>query len=233
MSKVMLFSGGLDSVLQEHFIKPDKLLYIDIGGEYSKAEIKHIKTLGAHYTRRLVIQKLDISAFEASDLYLPFRNLLFITLAFEYGDQVYIGFNEADNAPDKDAAFMLYVNDLFRHMNKPGYVPSSWKGTPLVQAPFKTFTKTELLRKYINEGGYMPLIKKLRTCYDAESKKGCGKCSPCLSKAVALINNGQRIQYLFDEPITKAALIKMRKVHLKYRKTSRQNAEFTNAIALL
>lgn len=45
-------------------------------------------------------------------------------------------------------------------------------------------------------------IQNIRTCYDSQSHKGCGKCRPCLNKAVALINNNIYQPGLFDEEIT-------------------------------
>ena len=40
--KVLLFSGGFDSMLQEWLIKPDILLYVDMRTSYSDREIEEI-----------------------------------------------------------------------------------------------------------------------------------------------------------------------------------------------
>ena len=57
-------------------------------------------------------------------------------------------------------------------------------------------------------------IQNIRTCYNGTSKKGCGICGPCLSKAVALLNNDIFIEGLFDEEIT----IKKLENRLEYAK---------------
>ena len=54
--KVLLFSGGLDSRLQEWLIKPDVLLYVDMKTSYSDAELREIHRLPKYYTDRLVIK---------------------------------------------------------------------------------------------------------------------------------------------------------------------------------
>ena len=54
--KVLLFSGGLDSMLQEYLLKPDVLLYVDMKTSYSEREIEALHKLSKHYTDRLVIK---------------------------------------------------------------------------------------------------------------------------------------------------------------------------------
>ena len=42
MTKVLLYSGGVDSWLINKLWKPDIKLYININGAYNKEEIKHL-----------------------------------------------------------------------------------------------------------------------------------------------------------------------------------------------
>ena len=43
VTKILLFSGGSDSVLISHLYQPDYLVYCDLGTEYSEEEIKKDK----------------------------------------------------------------------------------------------------------------------------------------------------------------------------------------------
>ena len=197
--KVLLFSGGFDSTLQEFLINPDILLYVDMNTSYSKVEIDHLKTLPKYYTDRLIIKELPLGEYERKNKYLPYRNLILGTIAMEYGQHVYFGFNKADDAPDKDTVFLQKISSLFRHLNINAIGDMGWDNYNFsFNAPFKKYTKTDLVRKCLSKGMDKEFIRNIRTCYDSKSEKGCGLCGPCRRKAIALINNGISIKGLFD-----------------------------------
>ena len=115
--KVLLFSGGFDSRLEEFLIKPDILLYVDMDTSYSAMEVAYLKTLPQSYQDRLIIKKLPLGEYERENKYLPYRNLILGAIAMEYGQHVYFGFNMFDDAPDKDEMFLKRLNSLFKHLN--------------------------------------------------------------------------------------------------------------------
>lgn len=47
--KILLFSGGFDSMLQEWLIRPDLLLYVDMKTSYAEREIEALKRLPPYY----------------------------------------------------------------------------------------------------------------------------------------------------------------------------------------
>lgn len=201
--KVLLFSGGFDSTLQEWLIKPDVLLYVDMKTSYSEVEIEFLKTLPRYYTDRLIIKECPLGEYERDNKYLPYRNLILGTIAMEYGQHVYFGFNEADNAPDKDDLFIKKMTSLFRHLNINCVVDMGWKNKKFsFNAPFKHMTKTALVAECIKNGMDYDVIRHIRSCYDGHSLVGCGVCRPCLNRAVALINNNIYSDELFDVVIT-------------------------------
>ena len=205
--KVLLFSGGFDSLLQEFLIKPDVLLYVDMETSYSKAEVSFLKTLPFRYLNRLIIKYLPLGEYERENKYLPFRNLLLGTIALQYGQHVFFGFNAADDAPDKDDAFLKRTSMLFKHLNKNAICDMGWENKKFsFSAPYKDLTKTEMVSLCLSSGMSPDLIKNIRTCYDSHSSKGCGICRPCINKAIALLNNGIYEESLFDIPITKKIL---------------------------
>ena len=201
--KVLLFSGGFDSMLQEWLIKPDVLLYVDMKTSYSAREVEALQKLPRRYRDRLVVKELPLGEYERENKYLPYRNLMLATIAMQYGQHVYLGFNAEDDAPDKDYKFLYRLNYMFDHLNENCMADMNWD-TPefSFEAPFRKLSKTDMVKKCLEEGMPVSLIQNIRTCYDGKSEKGCGVCGPCIHKAVALINNDIYDPKLFDEPIT-------------------------------
>lgn len=201
--KVQLFSGGFDSRLQEWLIKPDVLLYVDMHTTYSQRELEALDRLPDYYKDRLIIKELPLGEYERENMYLPYRNLILGTIAMEYGQHVYFGFNHTDDAPDKDKVFLDKLHSLFRHLNKNCIWDMNWETKNFsFQAPFQKYSKTQMVGLAIKAGMPIDWIRDIRSCYDGESKIGCGRCGVCINKAIALINNGISIDGLFDTPIT-------------------------------
>ena len=201
--KVLLFSGGFDSLLQEYLIKPDVLLYVDMETSYSQRELEALQRLPQSYRDRLIVINFPLGVYEKDNKYLPYRNLFLATLALQYGQHVYFGFNASDDAPDKDDTFLKRLTTLFKHLNKNAIGDMGWDNKNFsFSAPFKDTTKTELGSKALVAGMSPRFIQNIRTCYDSDSVRGCGRCRPCLNKAVALINNNLSTTFRFDTPIT-------------------------------
>lgn len=194
---VLLYSGGLDCTMQSFLLKPDILLYMDVESFYSKREIEHLGTR-KHFGGKLIIDSsLQIGEFEMTNFYLPYRNLYFILNALQYGENIYLGFGEGDIGTDKNQAFIDKTISIVKEMTSKSWItPEHTQFT--INAPYLNYTKAELLAHCIDRGISVDLIKSIRSCYDNDSVIGCGKCSPCLSKTVALVKNGISIEGIFD-----------------------------------
>ena len=207
--KVLLFSGGFDSCLQEWLIKPDVLLYVDMKTSYSERELEALQRLPMYYKDRLRIKELPLGEFERENKYLPYRNLILGAIAMQYGQHVYFGFNQTDNAPDKDQMFLDKTTSLFRHLNKNCEFDMEWDNSNFsFNAPFKSLSKTQMVELCIKNRMPVEWIQNIRSCYDSISEIGCGVCPVCINQAVALINNDIYEDSLFDEPITVETLLK-------------------------
>lgn len=215
--KILLFSGGFDSMLQEWLIRPDLLLYVDMKTSYAEREIEALKRLPPYYVDRLKVIEFPLGEYERENKYLPYRNLILGTLAMQYGQHVYFGFNEADNAPDKDDVFIRRLTTLFRHLNKHCIGDMGWENTHFsFSAPYKHLTKTEMVAECLKQGMPVDWIQKIRSCYDSASEIGCGVCRPCLNRGIALINNGIYEPELFDTPIDEVWLWNLMKETASY-----------------
>lgn len=229
-AKVQLFSGGFDSMLQEWLIKPDILLYVDMHTSYSEIEKVFLKTLPKYYTDRLVIKDLPIGEFERDNKYLPYRNLLLATIAQEYGQHVYFGFNVDDDAPDKGDDFIFTLTRLFKVLNKNAEGDMGWDNNNFsFNIPFKRYSKTQMVALAMEAGMSVERIQHIRTCYSGVSFKGCGECLPCANKAVALLNNGIYEEDLFDEDVMP---ILLRRSHNRELSVT-QKIDNDNAIKIL
>ena len=100
-------------MLQEWLIKPDVLLYVDMKTSYSERELEALDRLPDSYKKRIIIKELPLGEYERDNKYLPYRNLILGTIAMEYGQHVYFGFNYMDDAPDKDEMRTISVRILF------------------------------------------------------------------------------------------------------------------------
>ena len=200
--KILLFSGGLDSILLDWKVKPDILLYVDMHTRYSEREIEHLKTLPNYYTDRLIIKDLPLGEYEKPNYFLPYRNLILIAIALQYAPKVYLGFTYQDNSLDCRETFMTKASSIFRFLNKDNKDMMGWDAKDFcIKASYKDYTKSEMVRDCLELGMPPEWIQNTRTCYSGESKKGCGLCLPCWNKAVALLNNNLFREDLFEHPI--------------------------------
>ena len=142
--KVLLYSGGMDSWLIDKLWKPDIRLYIDMNTRYSKEEMKRLPD-------DIVIEKLDLSKWEREDKIIPLRNMYLIGIATNYGDEICLGATAGDRVLDKSPVFAELYEELLGYL----YQKQHWteKRTIRINLDYKAYTKTELLKQYIIQGG--------------------------------------------------------------------------------
>lgn len=202
--KVLLFSGGMDSLIIEHFIKPDILLYIPSKSSYEEIETKKLYELvdGGYVDKdKLVVfeDTLNLKRFERDDYIVPNRNAFYLLLASMIGETLILGSVSGDRSNDKDEIFFSKINDLMDYMWKEQHWCEERKFN--VISPYKDTTKTELVRKYLDTGGSTRALLKSYSCYSGNDKP-CGVCKPCFRKWISLYNNDVEIpdDYYENEP---------------------------------
>lgn len=211
LTKVLLFSGGSDSVLISYLYQPDYLVYCDLGTEYSKEEIKKIKESKFGNDPRLRILDFKfLGKYERpSDSILPLRNLyltMFICNEFpveEYGDlEICLGATAGDRVLDKSPKFAEDTSNLLTYL----YSPQHWikEGRKVrINIDFKQYTKTDMLKLYKDRGGNIEeLFYESFSCYHPVDGKECWQCKPCFRKYIAYALNGMK----FDKEITEKVI---------------------------
>lgn len=204
MSRVLLYSTGLDSELYRLLEKPEMLLFFKSGARYEHLEEKQLKS----FVERglldgqevLVDDTLNFKSLEGSNSIVPMRNIFYILRAFEYTNDVLIGVTYYDLHYDKQTDVLSSLTGFVQNYYYFREYPDTWNDPmPRILTPYRDLTKGQLLKLAIDKGLDVSHIPTLRTCYDGESEKGCGICKSCVSKAMALAVNGVFKPEYFDK----------------------------------
>lgn len=188
MNSVLLFSGGLDSLILWKLYNPHPV-YVAYGHKYQKFEldsIHRLSLLDPCLQTTILYNRLAIGDLEKADGHIPLRNLLLIsTVAAVLEPQsVMIGALLGESSTDKSRWFLgntsrslsVQLGRRFR-----------------VIAPARSMTKFSLVRKYLLTFGRtehsVTLLKGARSCY-SELEHPCGRCMACFRRWVAMSLNG-------------------------------------------
>ena len=204
MANVLLYSTGLDSELYRLLESPEKLLFFKSGARYERfevAQLEKFKKMGLLKGSEIFVDDtLNFKSLELPNSIVPMRNIFYYLRALEYAEEVYIGVTyydlHYDKQPDVLGALVSFVQTYYYFRD----VPKTWDNVrPRIHTPYRNYTKGELLKEAIDRGKDVSHIPTLRTCYDGNSEKGCGKCKSCVAKAIALAVNGLFKPEYYDE----------------------------------
>lgn len=183
MTKVLLYSGGMDSWLIDKLWNPDVKLYINIHGDYNEAEMKNlpedVKIVDCEF----------LSQFEMHDTkFLPLRNLYFLMIASHFGDCVCLGATGGDwGNNDKTPQFLGMANQLLSYL----WFDKKVQRNVTVEQGYVYTAKSELLKMCLDKGISIDEIKKgTFSCYTPKDGKECFECYPCFRKFALLYANG-------------------------------------------
>lgn len=189
---VLLYSGGMDSLMYAHLMPASVRLYVTSNTPYTDAETECIKRLEAEREstipgRLISFTSLDLSRFERDDAIVPNRNAHLVLLASNYGEDIRLASVYGDRSADKDEMFCVHMTNLLDHMWKEQHWTAQRRFR--VSMPYKEHTKTQLVAEYLKRGGTPKSLFTSYSCYRGFSK-ACGVCKPCFRKRVALELNG-------------------------------------------
>lgn len=190
--KILLYSGGLDSFILRYSMSFDTIIHFEVGTEDEQQE-KLLMDTGVEYI------SLPLQRFELPNKIIPFRNYLFVLMAANYGNRIYIGSTLGDTTRDKDWVFQSLCESVLNYFGavkeKMPYEAEQFE----VCMPFKDRTKTQIVASFLlfcDMSGYdISILKVSRSCYKGGERE-CGECRSCLRKYVAFKNNG--VENLLD-----------------------------------
>lgn len=186
-TKVLLSSGGMDSFLLAHEVALAGAvhIFVDVGQKYAAKEQRAAEyvaeTVGA--TLHCVTAYAQAAHEHKETGIVPFRNAELILCAAQYGEQIYLGIIADEVNSDKSPEFLDAMVQVLNISHRNQY----WTDGRdfMLCAPFRGFTKTDLVRRYLERGGGLPHLYKSVSCYSGSSFH-CGKCSSCFKRWVAL-----------------------------------------------
>ena len=197
---VLLCSGGMDSTtLMYWLIKKDITfipLFIDYGQHCRETEYKrlldvipsdykdNIKIINLasiyHGSSSALIQETDLwkTTISNDDLYLPYRNLLFLSTAAAFAQsghikKVFAGFINSNHAIEIDCS-TTFFNNLSELLNSYGSVD--------IELPFKDYSKYDVAKLALQIGAPIALTFSCQV----SSKVPCGACPNCVERLEAL-----------------------------------------------
>lgn len=174
MRKVLLYSGGVDSYIISHLWNPDVKLFIDYGTEQAAEERKRLPA-------DVIVKDINLAEYVEDDGIntIPLRNLIFSSVAVNYGDLVCIGGLKDDYHFDKTEDFCNGATALFNSV----LTKERNARTVCIVAPFRKYTKAELIALFVASGGDLDRLQSATwSCHSPVNGKPCEQCVPCVKK---------------------------------------------------
>ena len=197
---VLLASGGMDSTVLAYDLANQGqnivLLFLDYGQHCAKTELEILKrvappqfenniriiNIGDIYkesnSRMIVEANLWVDNVVADDLYLPYRNLLFLSIASAYAQSigaknVYSAFINSNHAKEIDCSmeFFTKLENLLQSY-----------GSVKINMPYRELSKREVAKLGLILGA--PVAATYSCQVNAENP--CGVCPNCVDKIDAI-----------------------------------------------
>lgn len=197
---ILLASGGLDSTTMAYWLKKENInfipLFIDYGQHCVNTELEtlkkvlpeshtnlietvDVKSIYKHSNSRFIKPaKLWEEEITADDLYIPYRNLLILTIGATYAQtlgysNVYSAFINSNHAKEIDCS-----NEFFNKLE--GLLTNF--GSVKINMPFRYYSKYEVAKLGIELGAN---IGSTFSC-QASPEIPCGACPNCVDRLNAL-----------------------------------------------
>jgi 7-cyano-7-deazaguanine synthase len=183
---VLMFSGGLDSLIAWFALGKPKAIHVHLGHRYGASEYFTSQAIAKRLGMDLVVEKrLYLGDQERPDAYIPMRNLFLAMIGALYGDTIYMVFQKGEQSiPDRSTEFLAKVSEFLTFLN--GRLIK-------VDSPFQNMTKTAMIKWYLDQGNDkcpVDVLYKSFSCFEADSTQiPCGKCAACFRRWVAFDNN--------------------------------------------
>lgn len=188
MRDVLLFSGGLDSLIAYFYLDKPLCLFVNMKQKYAEVEIKRVKRLKEEIGFDLVIDNMsfDFSSVEQEDLTIPNRNAYLAMLASNYGDNIWMAAVNGDYNHDKTPF-------VFNEMSK--FISVLKQRSVKVDSPFWSMTKTDMIKWYVDQGLNKDWLKLSYSCFTGNDIH-CGRCTSCFRRWIGMYNNNINEDYM-------------------------------------
>ena len=212
MSSVLLYTSGIDSWIAWWWLRGEKIdtlpVYVQLGHRYQRAELESVAYLRNWHQgpEPVLLRGPFLGHFEETDANIPLRNAL-LALMGSYllpGDgginKIFLIAQEGEQSiPDRSPDFFYRMTQLLRLLWGEEKIPSL---NPL----FPNMTKVEMVKWYIEAGHDPYALLFCFSCFSpnamgAHLPNGCGECTACFRKWIALQHNDVDCNQCFRKPI--------------------------------
>ena len=199
--KVVLYSSGLDSYILSKIVKPDVLLYCDIGINISESE-KFWLNLQTSRSQDVVIDDRfymgDIQ--RTTGFMTPLRLTIMNFIGSYYGEEIFGGSLKGEKFLANTEEFEKQTSELLSYMySEPTYSKNPKKIT--IKTLFKDLTKGEIIDKYLSEVENASLEKLATETFSCRlptsDHEHCGECMDCIHKWILLFSRGYDMKSQF------------------------------------
>lgn len=187
MSEVLLYSGGMDSLIAWYYLGKPETLYVDLGHKYAVKELTAINYLPpipryytSHYGRY----------YEMYDAHIPGRNLLLGMFAAAGGwDKIWLVAQKGEQSkPDRSPEFFKETSKILSF---------HFERNIQFLNPFPDVYKHEMVEWYLRQRlPVKDLVYKSQSCFSSVPNQ-CGQCAACWRKFIALTYNGIQCENVF------------------------------------
>lgn len=190
MKDVLLFSGGLDSYIAYYYLNKPTSIFVNMKHKYADVEAKKIKNMIDKLGMNIIVDNntFDFSAMELPNAIIPNRNIFLALLATNFGDNIWLSACDGDYNLDKNpeifAASSIFLSKLTNR-------------TIMVNTPFWNWTKTDMVRWYLNNGYPEKGLYGTYSCFEGNDRH-CGRCSSCLRRWISFFNNDLELDFEED-----------------------------------
>lgn len=182
LKDVVLFSGGMDSLIAWEYLKRPDRLYVRMNHRYQNEELSRIEGMKLP-GNLLIVDLLELGRYEKSDAEIPLRNLYLAMICVNRGySNIWLVVQKDEmGAPDRTMSFMDKISSLLSVLS--GRVIQ-------VRTPFEFMDKSDMVSWYVSEGLNLELLRSTWACYFPIGGEPCGNCGACLRRYVAFRENG-------------------------------------------
>jgi 7-cyano-7-deazaguanine synthase len=183
--EVVLFSGGMDSLIAWEYLGNPCRLYVNLKHRYSVQErLACIGLCPIEEPKRFIYCENDIGMFfEKEDAEIPMRNLFLAMMAAWKGfDKIWISVQRDEKSiPDRTRKFFDNASSFLSFLN--GRLIQ-------VDTPFPHKDKVQMVDWYIKAGKSIERLKDTWACYNPVNGQPCANCGACFRRFVAFKLNG-------------------------------------------
>lgn len=192
MSKVLMWSGGLDSTIAWFYLGKPKTVFVNLGHRYHAGEYFTCQALAKRLKMNFVLEKrLYLGDMEQEDAHIPMRNMFLAMVGALYGDEIYLVFQRGEQEiPDRSRRFLEEASALLSFLNERRIV---------VHSPFLEMTKADMIKWYILNDHPLDVLYKTYSCFSEDALKSpCGDCPACFRRWIAFDHNNLAMNFRND-----------------------------------